>query len=80
MGYDADDDRDIVPPAFALAMAQQWGLTLTQDENGQWRTTNEGDTPGPNPSHLQRRIIEQREEIAKTLTENDVLRTKLEIA
>ena len=80
MGYDADSDGEVAPPAFALDMAQQWGLSRIQGENGQWRTTNAGETAGPNPVYLQRRIVEQREEITQTLEENMRLQGELGVS
>jgi hypothetical protein len=57
---ETDPEGDIAPPSGAAGMAQVWGLALIQDENGQWRTKNQGDTEGPNVNYLRRRVIELR--------------------
>jgi hypothetical protein len=58
-------------------MVTQWGLSLTQDTEGQWRTTNSADeASGANVEHLQRqldlyrgRCSEQQEQINGLLTD-----------
>ncbi|KAK4096216.1 hypothetical protein N658DRAFT_404860, partial [Parathielavia hyrcaniae] len=35
---ETDSNGEVAPPSRALEMARLWGLTLTQDVNGQWKT------------------------------------------
>ena len=76
--YETDDDGDIAPPIWALSSARQWGLTLIQEEDGTWRTTNEGETPGPSTTYLKRRVMELRNEAVKLLRQERDLRGELQ--
>ncbi len=43
------------PPAHVRGMAEQWGLRMTQEDDGRWRVANiEGESSGPNLVYLQR--------------------------
>ncbi|KAK4148931.1 hypothetical protein C8A00DRAFT_19320, partial [Chaetomidium leptoderma] len=70
-GFEVDNDGDVAPPAWALGMADTWGLSLIQEASGQWRTTREGETPGPSVAYLQEKIVDIREDLAVALSEKD---------
>jgi hypothetical protein len=62
---ETDELGEIAPPARAQQTAQLWGLSLTQDDNGQWRTRNAGEREGPNPTYLRKRVVELRTDNAE---------------
>jgi hypothetical protein len=78
--YDADDDGDIAPPIWQIHSARQWGLTLTQNEEGVWSTTNPGDTPGPNLRYLKKRILELRDLVVHKASQTEDIHCELQEA
>jgi len=76
---ETDDEGEVAPPRFALAMAGDWGLGLVQQDDGHWRVRqNAEENAGPNLAFLQNRVLELRERVYRLEDEKAELEKTLE--
>ena len=74
----SDDEGKVAPPRHIQQAAQDWGITLTQQADGEW-TTHTGDGKvRPSLFFLQQRILEQRQRIEELVREKEELKQLLQ--